>query len=222
MVLLAIAAAPVIYLLFWFYFKDKFDKEPLSMLFLAFLGGCISIIPAIIIGGAWQYFGFTDEGNNVYLAFYAFIVVALTEEMSKYLFLRRIISKPYVNEPYDGILYSVMVSMGFAFVENLFYVFELGFGAGILRAFTAVPAHAIFGAIMGFFLGKAKFGKNPALNTTFALLAAIIMHGFYDYFLFIKNIPLIQLGAFCSLFIGIWLTRKAVKIHNNNSPYFHS
>ena len=219
MLLLAIAAAPVLYLIFLFYHKDKFDKEPLRMLLFAFLGGCISIFPAILFEGLWQHYGFTQEGSNLYLAFYAYIVVGFSEEISKFFFVRRIMKKSYVDEPYDGILYSVMVSLGFAFIENIFYVFEHGSGVGIMRAFTAVPAHTTFAAVMGYFLAKAKFNGNHTFNTWLGIGGAVVLHGSYDYFLFINNIPLIQLGAIVSLILGVWLTRKAIKIHNDSSPF---
>lgn len=219
MILLAIAAAPVLVLLFWFYHKDKYDKEPLRMLFLAFLGGCLSIVPTVLIGSWWQHMGFETGGSNTYLVFYAFVVVALTEETCKFLFVRRIVSKPYVDEPYDAIIYSVMVAMGFAFVENLLYVYQEGAGVGVLRAFTAVPAHATFGTIMGYFMGKAKFNGNYGINMLAGLAGAVVLHGFYDLFLFLNNIPLIQLGAFISLAIGIRLSKAAIRIHNEQSPF---
>ncbi len=219
MTLLAIAAAPVIYLLFWFYHKDKFDKEPLRILFWAFLGGCISIFPAILFEGLWEHYGYTQQGSNLYLAFYAYIVVGLSEEISKFFFIRRIMKKSYVNEPYDGILYSVIVSLGFAFIENIFYVYESGSSVGIMRAFTAVPAHATFAAMMGYFLAKAKFNGNYMLNTLMGIVGAVALHGSYDYFLFINNVPLIKFGAILSLILGVWLTRKAIKIHNDSSPF---
>ena len=219
MVLLAIAAAPVLVLLFWFYHKDKYNKEPLHMLFFAFLGGCFSVVPTLLIGALWQNAGFKQEGSNLYLAFYAFIVVALTEDSCKYLFVRRIMRKSYVDEPYDAIIYCVMVSMGFAFVENLLYVFQEGFNVGVLRAFTAIPAHATFATIMGYYLGRAKFFGNEYLNTFAGIAGAVIMHGLYDYFLFIENIPLIQLGAFVSLIVGIRFSKIAIRIHNENSPF---
>lgn len=189
------------------------------MLIWAFLAGCISIVPVFIIGSWWEGNGFKQEGDNFYLAFYSFVVIALTEEFCKFIFVKRILRKSYVDEPYDAILYSVVVSMGFAFVENLLYVSGGGIGVGILRAFTAVPAHATFGAIMGFFLGNAKFKNRKTLNTLLALAGAVIMHGFYDYFLFIKNIPLIQLGALVSLITGVLITMRAIRIHNHQSPY---
>lgn len=215
---LAIAAAPVVFILFWFYHKDKFQKEPLKMLLYAFIAGCLSIIPAIILETLWDNWKLDSRGNII-LAVYAYIVVGFSEEISKYYFLKDIIKKPYVDEPYDGILYSVTVSLGFAFVENIFYVFEHGNGVGILRAFTAVPAHSTFAAVMGYYLSKAKFEGNVFANTMKAIAGAVILHGSYDYFLFINNIPLIQIGAFVSLFIGVLITRYAIKIHNNSSPF---
>ena len=213
---LAIASAPVIFLLIWFYNKDRFEKEPMRMLFFAFIAGAISIIPALIFEVAWQLKGFTQTGN---LVFYAYVVIGFSEEISKYLFIRRIIKRPYVNEPYDAILYSVIVSLGFAFVENIFYVLESGSAVGILRAFTAVPAHATFAAVMGYFLGRAKFYGNYFTNTLMAIGSATILHGSYDYFLFLENMPLIKTGALVSLVIGIWITRKVIRIHNENSPF---
>ncbi|NUM31545.1 MAG: PrsW family intramembrane metalloprotease [Bacteroidetes bacterium] len=217
---LAIAAAPVVFILFWFYHKDKFQKEPLKMLLYAFIAGCFSIIPAIVLETLWDSWKL-DSRSNISMAFYAFIVVGFSEEISKYYFVRGIIIKSYVDEPYDGILYSVTVSLGFAFVENIFYVFESGNHVGILRAFTAVPAHSTFAAVMGYYLSKAKFEGNVFANTVKAIFGAVILHGAYDYFLFIKNFPLIKIGAFVSLLIGVLITRYAIKIHNNNSPFKH-
>ena len=123
------------------------------------------------------------------------------------------------NEPFDGIVYAVMVSMGFAATENIFYVLEGGYQTALLRAFTAVPAHATFGILMGYYMGKAKFSNNKIVLNLTGLLLAIIFHGAYDFFLFIEFIPGIWVGAFVSLFIGIFLSRKAIKRHQNNSHF---
>jgi len=96
---------------------------------------------------------------------------------------------------------------------------EGGYQTALLRAFTAVPAHATFGILMGYYMGKAKFSKNKiALNLT-GLLLAVIFHGAYDFFLFIDFVPGIWVGAFVSLFIGIILSRKAINRHQNNSQF---
>ena len=152
----------------------------------------------------------------------AFFIVGLTEEFSKYVIVRYYAQpKNAFNEPYDGIVYAVMVSMGFAAVENIFYVIEGGVTTAVLRAFTAVPAHATFGIIMGYYMGKAKFADNRMKYNLLGLLLAIVFHGTYDFFLFINFIPGISIGAFVSLIIGIILARKAIKLHQENSNFKH-
>ena len=149
-----------------------------------------------------------------------FFVVGLTEEFSKYIIVRYY-AQPHeeFNEPFDGIVYSVMVSMGFAATENIMYVLQGGFETAIIRAFTAVPAHATFGILMGYYLGKAKFSNNRIVLNLTGLLLAALFHGAYDFFLFIDFIPGIWVGAFLSLFVGIVLSRKAIKKHQNDSIF---
>ena len=150
----------------------------------------------------------------------AFFVVALVEEFSKYIIVRYF-AQPRLafNEPYDGIMYAVMVSMGFAATENIMYVIQGGTEVAVLRAFTAVPAHATFGILMGYFMGKAKFSSNRIKLNLASLGLAIFFHGAYDFFLFIKFIPGIWVGAFVSLIIGILLSRKAIKKHQERSHF---
>jgi RsiW-degrading membrane proteinase PrsW (M82 family) len=150
----------------------------------------------------------------------AFLVVGLTEEFSKYIIVRFFNQpKKEFNEPFDGIMYAVMVSMGFAATENIMYVLESGYVTGFLRAFTAVPAHATFGILMGYFMGKAKFSKNRITLNLLGLLFAVTFHGFYDFFLFIDFIPGIWIGAFISLILGIILSKKAIKKHQDDSHF---
>jgi len=112
-----------------------------------------------------------------------------------------------------------MVSMGFAATENVFYVLEGGASVALLRAFTAVPAHATFGILMGYFMGKAKFSSNRIKLNIYGLALAVLFHGAYDFFLFINFIPGIWIGAFISLIIGIVLSQKAIKKHQENSVF---
>ncbi|GAA3790098.1 hypothetical protein GCM10022271_23060 [Corallibacter vietnamensis] len=153
----------------------------------------------------------------------AFFVVGFTEEFSKYIIVRFFAQpKKDFNEPFDGIVYAVMVSMGFAATENIMYVLQAGQGGyqvAFLRAFTAVPAHATFAILMGYFMGKAKFSNNRIKLNLIGLLLAILFHGAYDFFLFIDFIPGIWVGAFVSLAIGLILARKAIKRHQNNSHF---
>lgn len=112
-----------------------------------------------------------------------------------------------------------MVSMGFATLENVVYAFNNGIGTAVFRMFTAVPAHACFAILMGYYLGKAKFEHKKSFYAWHALGIATLFHGVYDYFLFISFVPGLALGAMVSLGIGIWLSRKAIKIHQHVSPF---
>lgn len=167
-----------------------------------------------------RFIPITDKFSIAQQFVQAFVVVALAEEFSKYVIVKYFAQpKTAFNEPYDGIIYAVMVSMGFACTENIMYVLEGGYEVAILRAFTAVPAHATFGILMGYFMGKAKFSKNRFVLNMAGLFLAVLFHGAYDFFLFINFIPGISIGAFISLVIGIVLSRKAIKAHQKNSHF---
>jgi RsiW-degrading membrane proteinase PrsW (M82 family) len=113
-----------------------------------------------------------------------------------------------------------MVGMGFATLENVLYVYQYGLATGVLRMFTAVPAHATFAILMGFFLGKAKFTHRKVFfYSAIALTVAALFHGSYDYFLFISFVPGIWIGALVSLIIAFQLSRKAIRLHQQISPF---
>lgn len=220
--LLLVAVAPVLIIIFYIYFKDKYEKEPKRLLLYNFLlGAIVSIIITSILYYAFDIVLPLPNKTSIFQQFIkAFFVVGLIEEFSKYIIIRYFAQpNKAFNEPFDGIVYSVMVSMGFAATENIFYVLEGGYTTALGRAFTAVPAHATFGILMGYFMGKAKFSNNRMVLNLSGLLLAIIFHGAYDFFLFINFIPGIWVGALVSLFIGIVLSRKAIKKHQEDSNF---
>ncbi|SFN81816.1 Membrane proteinase PrsW, cleaves anti-sigma factor RsiW, M82 family [Bizionia echini] len=219
--LFLVAIAPVCIIILYIYLKDKYEKEPKLLLFYAFLfGAFVSVILTTLLYILFDYYFLLDEASVLQMFIKAFFVVGFTEEFSKYIIVRYYAQpKQAFNEPFDGIVYAVMVSMGFAATENIMYVLEGGYEAALLRAFTAIPAHATFGILMGYYMGKAKFSKNKRLLNLIGLLLAIVFHGAYDFFLFIDFIPGIWIGAFISLFIGIVLSRNAIKRHQNDSHF---
>ncbi|MDZ4715022.1 MAG: PrsW family glutamic-type intramembrane protease [Cytophagales bacterium] len=218
--LLAISSAPGACIVVYIYLKDKHEKEPVGLLIKSFIYGILSVLVTFVLSAPLQMFVPTDEENLSQQAVHAFILVALVEEFSKFIFVRGILyNNPHFNEPFDGIVYSVMVGMGFATFENILYVSEGGMEVAVLRMFTAVPAHATFAVLMGYFLGKAKFEHKRGFMAVFGLIAATFFHGAYDYFWFLSFIPGIWLGAIVSLGVGIWLSRKAIAIHQNASPF---
>jgi RsiW-degrading membrane proteinase PrsW (M82 family) len=222
MQLLLLAVAPILAISTYIYLQDKHEKEPFGLLIKSFLLGAFVSIAIVLILYAFtgRLIPLTDKFSIWQQFIQAFVVVALAEEFSKYVIVKYFAQpKKDFNEPYDGIVYAVMVSMGFACTENIMYVLEGGYTTAILRAFTAVPAHATFGILMGFFMGKAKFAKNRLTLNIAGLFLAVLFHGAYDFFLFINFIPGISIGAFISLALGIYLSRKAIKKHQDDSNF---
>lgn len=222
MKLLILAVAPVMIIIAYIYLKDKFEKEPIKLLAINFiLGATVSVVLTFLLSILASKIIVSSDSKNILQVFLnAFVTVALVEEFSKYIIVRFYAQRnKEFNEPFDGIVYAVIVSMGFAALENVLYVFQYGAATGITRALTAVPAHATFGILMGYFMGKAKFSKNRILLNFTGLFVATIFHGAYDFFLFINFIPGIAIGAFVSLIIGLFLARKAIKIHQDNSVF---
>ncbi len=222
MQLLLAAVAPAFVIIMYIYIKDKHEKEPRHLLIYNFLfGAIVSVIVTTILYFLFAEFFPPFIEKSVFDQFIkAFLMVGLIEEFSKYIIVRYYAQpKEAFNEPFDGIVYAVMVSMGFAVTENIFYVFQYGMPTAITRAFTAVPAHATFGVLMGYFMGKAKFSNNKKTMNLIGLLLAVLFHGAYDFFLFIPFVPGIWTGAFISLAIGLFLSRKAIKTHQNNSNF---
>jgi len=215
--LLALAIAPGLAIIFFIYYKDKYEKEPLSLLVKCFFLGVLAIIPAVIIE---LCFDLSAHKEMWIVAIYAFAIVGLSEESSKWVFLRfYAYRKKDFNEPFDGIVYAVMISMGFATAENVLYVLQGGWSVGLLRMFSAVPAHACFAIIMGYFVGLAKFRNNRALLLFLGLMSATVLHGFYDFFLLQNDYDLLKLMALVSLILAIILSFRAIKFNRELSPF---
>lgn len=222
--LFALAVGPAVAIMFFIYTKDKHDREPFGVLLVSFLAGCFSVLPAIILEKALPGLVPVSNGTGMLsVAIFTFVIVAGSEEFSKYLFLRYYAyRKPSFNEPYDGIVYAVMVGMGFATIENLLYVFgseNLGaaWATAGLRAVTAVPAHATFAAVMGYYVGLAKFNHTHERRLMLqGFLGAVVLHGFYDFFLFQNWKVGLMAGAGVSLIIGVRFSLRAMRLHKTN------
>lgn len=208
MILLLLALAPVLTILIYIYFRDKYEKEPIWLLIKGFIAGVIIFIPCVFIEILTSAI-YTSSEPYSSAAWDGFMVAGLTEELLKFLCVLLLFWRnKNFNEKFDGIVYAVFVSLGFAALENIFYIFDEGITVGILRAFTAVPAHALFGIIMGFYIGLAKFdGTNTGGMLWKAFLFAWFFHGVYDFLLMTGNPWFILL----ELPFMFFLIRKALK-----------
>jgi RsiW-degrading membrane proteinase PrsW (M82 family) len=190
MKLLLLSLSPVIIIAIYIYYRDRYEKEPIGLLLLSLILGCIIPIPVIVIETFLSNIKpvFHGDKSAYFDAFYnAFIVAGFTEEVFKFLVLFLLIwSNKNFNEKFDGIIYAVFISLGFAAVENVMYVFNYGETTGYIRALVSVPGHALFGVTMGFYFGLAKFyitDRNRLLLKAF--LFPIILHGTFDFILMI-------------------------------------
>lgn len=216
---LLIAIAPVFAFLTFIYFRDKYEKEPLGMILKGFIFGAVIIIPVAFIENF-----LSNTGNSLppiqKAAWDGFIVAGFTEELFKFLIVLLLFFRnKNFNERFDGIVYAVSVSLGFAGIENVLYVFQHGAMTGVLRAVTAVPAHMIMGIVMGYYLGLARFiPSKRSKYMILALLMPIIIHGFYDFVLMSKH-PVL-LAIFIPL-MGFywWIAFREMKKHQQDSAF---
>ncbi len=180
------AVLPAAFLMAYVWQMDPVDKEPLPLLAKLFLFGMLSTLPAILIETAASdaLLGSAMPQDLDSLLLMNFAIVAVTEECSKYVFLR-LASWHDRNFDYvfDGIVYAVFCGLGFAVAENISYVFTFGPGAAIVRAFTAIPGHCVFAVFMGSFYGRTKLAQVqqrhiPRLwNGLLSLAVPIFCHG---------------------------------------------
>ncbi|MGZ4160404.1 MAG: glutamic-type intramembrane protease PrsW [Neobacillus sp.] len=178
--ILSAGIAPGLALLSYFYLKDEFESEPITVVLRTFLYGALLVFPIMFI----QHVLETEHLFKAGLID-AFFNSSLLEEFFKWFILFYAIY-PHVefDEPFDGIVYGAAVSLGFATVENVFYLVSNGIGHAMTRALLPVSSHALFGVIMGFYIGKAKFTEgNKAKWIFLSILLPFVLHGLYDFIL---------------------------------------
>ncbi len=213
MYLLVLGIAPSAAILIYFYYRDRYEKEPGKLLAIMFALGGGAIVPAALIESLLGLNGHEKSGmwNALY---YAFIGAALVEESLKYLILRWCIwGNSHFNQLFDGIVYSIFVSLGFATVENLLYIFSYGTAIGFMRALSAIPGHALYAVTMGYYLGLARFTvrkRKRRLYLLYSLLIPLILHGLYDFLLLTR----IRLMLILLLSYMIYLLTDGIKKTN--------
>ena len=191
------AVLPAIFLLRYVYKHDTVDKEPPGLLLSLILMGVIAALLSIVFEmiGEKILNDKVSQDDKYYKIILAFAVVAAVEEGTKFLLMKwRTWNNPNFNYRFDGIVYAVFVSLGFAAFENIKYVFNFGLSVALPRAILAVPGHMGFAVFMGLFYGRARLfadiGKRGAKNANLiaGYLMAVLLHGFYDACAMIGNV----------------------------------
>ena len=202
--LIVLAVAPVMIIAVYIYLRDRYEREPAGQLGLALIAGGLITMPVVFVEG-WLSFPAHSLSGMASAAWNALVVAAITEESFKFLALMILFwNNPNFNEKFDGIVYASFIALGFAGVENVLYVADGGVEVGLIRAFTAVPGHALFGIIMGYQAGLARFYPSERRRRLFyALALPVLLHGLYDFILMSEH-PYLLLG-FIPYVIFLWI-----------------
>jgi len=226
--LMALAIAPGIAVSLFIYSLKRYGKGSMRYLVTAFILGMAATLPALLIQLRAEDVR-TEPWRHTIASYiwYAFAVVALSEEGSKFLVLRfYAFPKRVFREPFDGVVYGVMIGMGFATVENIEYVHKFGLETGVSRFFLAIPAHAAFAVLMGYPVGRAKFSRGRRVwLLLWGLFVAVLFHGSFDFFLFVQqnreitrylSNGMLSFGAFATFYIAVRLAMRALRMHQQN------
>lgn len=218
-VLLLAAILPALFIIYKVYQQDRLEKEPVGLMVVLIVMGILSALGAIVLEyvGEWILDGFVSYYHPIYKVIYFFLIIAGSEEIMKFLFMKlgSYRSKAF-NCMFDGIVYAVTVSLGFALFENILYVFETGLGTAIMRAITAVPAHGCFGVFMGVWYGHAKRmqlvnEKNMEKKCLWmSVVLPMLIHGAYDYILSIEVSLLVFLAFVVIMFFATYSVLKTM------------
>jgi RsiW-degrading membrane proteinase PrsW (M82 family) len=230
MILLLVAIAPTIALIFFFLGKDKANPEPPGLLIRTFVLGALSVIPVLFVDGIIEsIFDYKSWSDFPRILFTSFIIAAAVEEGGKLMMVRWAIWRnPHFDQRIDGILYGAIGALGFATIENILYVAQGGVEVGIGRAIFAVPGHALDGVAMGFFLSQAKF--TPAKRSEYMMLAyfvPVFFHGVYDTLVFTQQSlenPVLKIALFAGFVwfvVKLWKTGlEYIRLHNHDDLNF--
>jgi protease PrsW len=226
--LIMLSVLPALLIVAYIYWLDRYEREPIRLIIICFLFGAFSTYPAIKMEEFGMYDLYITGSSDPLMTFtFAFLIIAFSEELVKYIFLRYyIFTGKEFNEPMDGIVYSVSISMGFAAMENVLHIvirtedFNEAVEIAYSRMLTAVPAHAAFAMTMGYFVGLAKMQPH---RETFYLLSglsgAVALHGLYDFFIFQEWSQPLTVYTFATL-IGALIAGKYLTMkHVYGSPF---
>jgi RsiW-degrading membrane proteinase PrsW (M82 family) len=208
LLVISLAVAPGLFWLWFFYQKDKLEPEPKKLIAITFFLGVLLAIPLVEV--QLFFFIFTP------LVLMPIIVAPITEELGKFLVVRlSVYDNPAFNEPIDGIIYAAAAALGFASIENVFYVWGAYQQAAstndgvngvvlvfILRSLLSVPGHALWSILWGYGLGLAKFSPRERRGRMLrnGLVLSMFFHGLFNALLVI--FPLGALGVLILILFG--------------------
>lgn len=222
------AFLPGVVILIYVYKQDYFP-EPKKIVFKTFLFGCATVLGIDLIIPVLDNFSEASFKGETYYFFDSFIRAAFVEEIFKAIVIVFYCTrKSAFDEPMDGIIYGVAASLGFAAYENIHYIQYFSqktslIDISLVRAFSAVPMHALCGVMMGFLITLSIFErKHNYLNLFLAIFIPVGMHGLYNYSLSSKIVSyqLANVILFVFFLRAIYLFRD-MKKRQKETKMFH-
>ena len=221
MLTLLITLVPPIIILLYFVLADKF-REPKGTVILIFFLGFLICLPAGILNGLSHDFFYDGSKYSDNLTS-SFLGPAWAEELLKFSILYLIVLKRNeFNEPMDGLVYGVVVSLGFATYENYTYVYEwaeqiakdegydfaeLSYLVALGRSYSAIPMHGLNGAVMGYYFGMFAFSGNKKY-LILSLILPYLFHGFYNFLVWPYPMTIIGILVLFSFYLHNELKQK--------------
>ena len=185
---LAIGILPILLLCGFAYLRDARRPEKPQHLLITFGLGIVFGVIAYFLESQIDALGYQNATTLLPYTLYVFLGVALVEEVLKYVpVLVYPFQRSFFDEPLDGMVYCVYAAMGFALVETIVYAPIIDWSGMVTRATLAVPGHAAFAMIAGYFLGRARIQASAGPRNRYILLGllwAVVAHGLYDFFIF--------------------------------------
>ncbi len=185
----ALTIVPALLLLWYVRKKDRLEPEPKKLIWSLVGLGALSTLLAVLLelGGLAVLTKIADPDSLVFCVLHWFLIVGLAEEASKYLMLRlRTWKNPNFDCLFDGMVYAVAVSAGFALLENVMYLIRYGSSVVFIRAIVSIPAHICFSIFMGAWYSAAKkyetWNEKDKMRRCRVLAVVIpaIAHGLFD------------------------------------------
>ncbi len=179
-----LALVPAVLWLAFFYLQDRLEPEPKAEVARIFVIG-LALAGAIGLPLTSQVFRLQDwqYRDVMATALGAVFVAGAVEAFIIYATVRYFIyGSAQFNERTDGAIYGVAAGLGYGTTLNVHFVLSSGgaaLGTGEVYVAGVALAHAAFGGVLGYFLGRAKLEREPLWWLPAGLLLTALLNGLF-------------------------------------------
>lgn len=209
--------SPLFFVILAFLAMKTMGKKEFSLFAGSYFFGWVTVIPMILLLFVVSNYWLTSFTSLRRIIFFSFVIVGFMAEFTKFMVLRFFyIPKKLITKPFDGILFSVMIGLGYASAVNIYFYFYWNLTPDIAVVNYIIPfANILIGVLMGFFIGMGKFRTN-SFDSLIGLSAAVFFQGFFVFNLISKDYLLLGLVSFGTLVIVVMLATKSLNTNPQN------